>query len=271
MRMPQCPCSVHAVCPVDVHGLNRYYRGTLGQARQAVQLWNGLSPPPLFVAQLGDLIDGQNAGTYGAGLGFSSPQSDGAWARVTEVLAECRAPMLHAIGNHELYNYDWAALKNRLTRREATKEAEGKGGAKGEAEGKGEGKGASKSEDEGGAVPAVGGRVATPPQPMGWRATADGAEGPEAFSFAVRPREGWTVLVLNSYEVSLMQEEGLPGRVEAVRLLREYNPNEVLAAQGVNFFANLEGSKARHMPFNGHPEPKPEPEPEPEPERKTRS
>ena len=54
----------------------RNYRGTLEQTRKAVALWNGLDPTPLFVAQLGDLIDGQNAGAYGAGKSFTRPQSE---------------------------------------------------------------------------------------------------------------------------------------------------------------------------------------------------
>ena len=93
----------------------RDYRGSLPQVRQAVDAWNAL-PKLSFVAQLGDLIDGQNAGTYGAGLTFESPQSEVAFDRVATELERCRAPVYHAIGNHELYNFDWAGLRSRLHR-----------------------------------------------------------------------------------------------------------------------------------------------------------
>jgi hypothetical protein len=94
----------------------RNYRGSLGQVERAVSLWNSLSPRPIFVAQLGDLIDGQNAGRYGGGLGMATPQSQPALDRVTGLLAGCACPMYHTIGNHELYNFEWADLKLQLNR-----------------------------------------------------------------------------------------------------------------------------------------------------------
>ena len=55
----------------------RRYRSTPAQAGRAVAGWNALREPECaFVLQLGDLIDGQNAGGYGAGLSFDAPQSD---------------------------------------------------------------------------------------------------------------------------------------------------------------------------------------------------
>jgi len=98
----------------------RRYRGTLAQIHDAVTLWNGLRRDAglSFVIQLGDLIDGQNAGKYGAGLGFMSsgagPQSEVALKRVASELARCESPIYHAVGNHELYNFDWAGLRQRL-------------------------------------------------------------------------------------------------------------------------------------------------------------
>jgi manganese-dependent ADP-ribose/CDP-alcohol diphosphatase len=91
----------------------RKYRGTLQQTRRAVDAWTGMADIR-FVAQLGDLIDGQNAGKYGAGLGFSTPQSNVALGRVTDELVRCKAPVYHAVGNHELYNFDWVGLRERL-------------------------------------------------------------------------------------------------------------------------------------------------------------
>ena len=46
---------------------HRGYRNALQEAKRAVEYWKQLSPPPVFIAQLGDLIDGQNSGTYGQG------------------------------------------------------------------------------------------------------------------------------------------------------------------------------------------------------------
>lgn len=94
----------------------RNYRGTLGQVKRAVELWNSLIPRPLFIAQLGDLIDGQNAGGYGAGLNMASPQSQPALNIVTELLAKCAAPIYHVVGNHELYNFGWNDLKEHLNK-----------------------------------------------------------------------------------------------------------------------------------------------------------
>jgi manganese-dependent ADP-ribose/CDP-alcohol diphosphatase len=90
----------------------RKYRGTVAQARAAVDLWNSVDTA--FNVNLGDLIDGQNAGKYGAGLQFAEPQTDAAFARVACELGRCKAPIYHAVGNHELYNFDWDALRERL-------------------------------------------------------------------------------------------------------------------------------------------------------------
>ena len=157
----------------------RRYRPALSQARDAVRLWN--SRAVAFVVQLGDIIDGQNAGKYGAGLGFSEPQSDAAFSRVAGELERCDAPIYHAVGNHELYNFDWADLLVRLHR------------------------------------PALGWYAAEiPPRSVGDVDGMDGAgagagggiEGAESearFYFSWRPRAGWTFIMLNSYHVSLDQ------------------------------------------------------------------
>ena len=89
----------------------RDYRGTLAHTKRAVERWNTLSPPPHFIAQLGDLIDGQNNGTYGQGLLFESPQTEVAFQRVMDLLSLSNAPVYHSIGNHELYNFSWDALR----------------------------------------------------------------------------------------------------------------------------------------------------------------
>ena len=85
----------------------RFYRGSLDGARRAAQgfeearLGRGLD----FVAQLGDLIDGQNAGGYGA-LKGEKPRSKKALDEVLEALGACPVPHYHCVGNHELYNFE---------------------------------------------------------------------------------------------------------------------------------------------------------------------
>ncbi|KAL1496478.1 hypothetical protein AB1Y20_016432 [Prymnesium parvum] len=182
----------------------RRYRDTLRQAGLAAQSWNEAGV--LFVAQLGDLIDGQNAGGYGAGLRFDGPQSEVAFEKVVTELQRCTAPMYHAIGNHELYNFDWPSLRRKLNLPE-----------------------------------------------RGWRVAPDEPACEADFSFVVQPVAGWSFLMLNAYEVSVMQHEELDGHGEAVRLMREYNPNDVLGDnQGqVDYFSGLSGRKMKYVPFNG--------------------
>uniref|UniRef100_A0A7M4F2L3 ADP-ribose/CDP-alcohol diphosphatase, manganese dependent n=1 Tax=Crocodylus porosus TaxID=8502 RepID=A0A7M4F2L3_CROPO len=74
----------------------RYYRSGLGRVRSAVRAWNGERCPLACVLQLGDLIDGLNAQR-----GASEP----ALRAVLGELAQLRAPVHHAWGNHDLYNF----------------------------------------------------------------------------------------------------------------------------------------------------------------------
>lgn len=91
----------------------RDYRGAATAARASMVKM--LSDPSLsFVAHLGDLIDGQNAGEYGQGLSLDAPQSEEALQVVLNIWSDCSTPIHHIIGNHELYNFTWAALDERL-------------------------------------------------------------------------------------------------------------------------------------------------------------
>jgi manganese-dependent ADP-ribose/CDP-alcohol diphosphatase len=93
----------------------RNYRSTLETVKLAVAHWNAQSDPaPRVVAQRGDLIDGQNAGKYGQGLAFEEPQSFASCARLLDAFGAAAAPVYHAIGNHELYNFSWDALRSVL-------------------------------------------------------------------------------------------------------------------------------------------------------------
>jgi manganese-dependent ADP-ribose/CDP-alcohol diphosphatase len=81
----------------------RCYRGALGVLRSAIDFWQPLKLD--FVAQLGDLIDGQNAQR-----GMSVSAMDAATALLSRL--PCR--IVNIVGNHELYNFDRVALAERL-------------------------------------------------------------------------------------------------------------------------------------------------------------
>jgi manganese-dependent ADP-ribose/CDP-alcohol diphosphatase len=94
----------------------RSYRRSLQGLEYAVEYWNTHTPDIAFIAQLGDLIDGQNAGTYGQGLTFSStPKSEAAMDAVLSALDRCVCKnVVHATGNHELYNFNREQLDRKL-------------------------------------------------------------------------------------------------------------------------------------------------------------
>ena len=79
----------------------RCYRGALDQLRRAVDYFNRQRAPDgsalTFVAQLGDLIDGQSA---------STGQSAAALDAVLAHIRRSSVAFVNLIGNHELYNFD---------------------------------------------------------------------------------------------------------------------------------------------------------------------
>jgi len=93
---------------------HRAYRASAGHAAQAIQHWCSLEYKPAFIAQLGDLIDGQNAGEYGQGLDLTEPESEQAFQEVMKAWWSCPIPTYHAVGNHELYNFSWERLSELL-------------------------------------------------------------------------------------------------------------------------------------------------------------
>ena len=198
----------------------RKYRGTLGQAKAAADYWNRLeSPKTSFVLQLGDLIDGQNAGGYGAGLSFSEPQSEAALSRVARELSRVVAPVFHAIGNHELYNFDWASIRAKLQGRPIVNQ---------------------RSDWQ-----------------VAGDAASTGRPGGAVEPFAIRPAAGgWTFLMLNCYHVSVEQDKELDGYKRAMELIEEHNPRCHAALRdgksNVNFFEGVtDEAKLRYVPFNG--------------------
>ena len=48
------------------------------------------------------------------GLDFKEPQTDTAFTRVWNLLKESQSPVFHAIGNHDLYNYKPAKLREQF-------------------------------------------------------------------------------------------------------------------------------------------------------------
>lgn len=174
---------------------HRGYRNALLEAKRAVEYWKRMSPSPLFIAQLGDLIDGQNSGTYGQGTSMEHPQSKEAFAAVMNELKKSEIRTIHAVGNHELYNFSWEELRALYNDEQNT--------------------------------------VAQ-----------------EEFYFSFQPVEGWTCIMLNPYEISIMQAENSWGYKEAYRILKARNKN-FLTQGTANFFEGLEGLDQRFVPFNG--------------------
>jgi len=176
---------------------HRGYRDALHHVKKAVSFWNSQVPLPAFVVQVGDIIDGQNSGTYGQGVSFSAPQSNAAFLRVIAQLEKSMAPVYHVIGNHELYNFSWQELR------------------------------------------ALGNR-------MDGRHTI----AKEEMFFSFRPHKAWCCIVLNSYAVSIMQDEKSEGYAEAHRILSQRN-NNFLSQGKKDYFEGLVGRERRFVPFNG--------------------
>ena len=179
----------------------RRYRFALEETDRAVQMWNAYDKVPLaFIAQLGDIIDGQNAGKYGQGLKLKEPVSYAALQDVLEKLERTKQgiPFYHCVGNHEMYNFTWKEMEESLN-----KEGRHKISEKGK------------------------------------------------FYYSFRPALGWTVVVLNAYDICTMQDENSDGYKIAREILEKENPNDVFSQGKVNYFEGLKGEKCRFVPFNG--------------------
>jgi len=194
----------------------RKYRGTLEQTRRAVEHWNALrEPSAACILNLGDIIDGQNAGGYGAGLTFDGPQSEAALGRVCGALSACKAPIYHAVGNHELYNFDWAGLRARLQMPEAGSVV-----------------------TEGGSD-AAGADAAAALRPVSWQ-PCKGWTFVLLNAYAVSMEQPRALPIYRA-AAELLQRHN-PSCYEAV----------VAGKSGVNFFAGIEDPRLlRYVPFNG--------------------
>mmetsp|Transcript_22905 Transcript_22905/g.29665 ORF Transcript_22905/g.29665 Transcript_22905/m.29665 type:complete len:259 (-) Transcript_22905:6-782(-) len=95
----------------------RFYRGSLEGASQAVKRWSNENDIQ-FIAQLGDLIDGQNNLQYGSLKNIvAEPQSEIALKSVIAILDELHPENIlffHACGNHELMNFEQVEIQDKL-------------------------------------------------------------------------------------------------------------------------------------------------------------
>uniref|UniRef100_H2MD59 ADP-ribose/CDP-alcohol diphosphatase, manganese dependent n=1 Tax=Oryzias latipes TaxID=8090 RepID=H2MD59_ORYLA len=147
---------------------DRYYRSSLQLLSNAQDAWREARVQPLFVLQLGDLID---------------------------------APVHHVWGNHEFYNFSRSALLR---------------------------------------------------SPLNSRLHADSGAGaapvrPDIYAYRFTPVPGFTFVVLDAYDVSLLgREESSEEYRSAMELIRKYNQNQDLNCPPA--FADL---RQRFTMFNG--------------------
>ena len=164
----------------------RCYRGALTTLGNAVDWWMDLPRSPLFVAQLGDIIDGQNHQT-----GETEPALRAALGHLDRL----SCPSVNLVGNHELYNFNREDLAN-----------------------------------------------------ASWLKHGDR----EYHSFS--PVEGWKVIVLDPYQISLIGHAADdPRRLEAVRIIERENPNVHPDGKSGNWFDGMDdaGERRRFVPYNG--------------------
>ncbi|KAM4665114.1 manganese-dependent ADP-ribose/CDP-alcohol diphosphatase-like isoform 2-T2 [Discoglossus pictus] len=80
----------------------RYYRQSHLHLRNAIQEWNKEKVVPFFILQLGDIIDGSNRKLL---------TSEASLQKILKETENMKAPFHHIWGNHELYNFDQAYLR----------------------------------------------------------------------------------------------------------------------------------------------------------------
>ncbi|RVE59977.1 hypothetical protein OJAV_G00194200 [Oryzias javanicus] len=170
----------------------RYYRSSLQLLKNARDAWREARVPPLFILQLGDLIDGFNK-AHGA--------SERALDLALRGFDSGPAPVHHVWGNHEFYNFSRSALLR---------------------------------------------------SPLNSRQHADSGSGasparPDIYAYRFTPVPGFTFVVLDAYDVSLLgREESSEEHRRAMELIRRYNQN-----QDLNCPPDHEGVRQRFTMFNG--------------------
>ena len=216
----------------------RLYRGAKDALAVAVAEWNGLNATSELapesksgldfrvVMQLGDLIDGQNSGTYGALREYCEThgsQTDAAWNRVMDVIRKSScSEWHHLVGNHELYNFPHTELPNVLKHAEFDHIQRGNI--------------ANSSVND--SVDNLGedGDQAKYKTPCNY--------------YSFNPAPGWRFVVLDSYAESILgRDEDHPTAVAAAALLAKRNPNPLDGS--ADFTNGLKGPEMRFLPYNG--------------------
>jgi hypothetical protein len=206
-----------------------------------------LPPPPpfrsgvAFILQLGDMIDGQNSGTYAQGLSMAAPQTAHAMEAVRREVERCHCQdWRNVMGNHELMNYP---------KREAVREVLSLGARSVHAH-----------DADHPSYYAFHAPARRRPRPRSRRDAAaaelhhdDGGGGGghhphDADALGLN----WRFLVLDSFDVGVIgRDEADPEFQEAARILRANNPNNVVGGDGSGWFDGLHGVQRRFVPFNG--------------------
>lgn len=167
--------------------VKRCYRGAFQVLENAVDWWNlqhSEDQPLTFIAQLGDLIDGQNQ---------KLKQSDSAIKLALDQLDRAPCPSINIIGNHELYNFNRKDLSS-----------------------------------------------------ASWLKDGDR----EYYSFS--PAEGWKVIVLDPYQISLIGHAAEDDRrQEAIQIMARENKNVHPDGRDGDWLVGMEGDARRFVPYNG--------------------
>lgn len=93
----------------------RRYRNALSCVQKAVAHWKAERPSPMFITQLGDIIDGFNSTLVDATdneRNFSREALDAVLNEFSKLPAN--TPVIHNIGNHELYNFSRGELEKSI-------------------------------------------------------------------------------------------------------------------------------------------------------------
>ena len=200
----------------------RGYRDSALHCASTVQTWKALQPMPQFIVQLGDLIDGQNSGTYGQGLQLSKPQTHTAFQHIIDLLQQMQRPIYHCVGNHEKYNFTWYTLARTL--QAAHKEISTHQQIQMQS--------TDSSSVHDSSV-----------------ASHHNIQAPFYCDFVMHA--GWRGMILNPYQVSLLQEEESKGYQQAHAWLSKKNPTVLDPEKKSNYFKYVEGLDQRFVPFNG--------------------
>lgn len=156
-----------------------------------------------FVLQLGDLIDGQNSGTYGQGLLMSSPQSKQALDRVKHEIKQCRcSTWYNVIGNHELMNFSRHDVGRKFIADGFTNKS----------------------------------HCVNAPDPSYYSFRI-------ASTLTTSEQCGWRFIILNTLDIGIIGRDKSDVTYKlAAQILKNNNPNNVVDGDGSNWFKNLKGS-----------------------------